>query len=125
MLEIIYFHNAQKSLEIIIENIIEHPEIIQICIECNRKDLFDYLCESFLFKQFDENRLNIDYFEEVEEVEETETPVIVTSVEINDDIENDINYIQTISNNTIIDESVYDWVTGNIKKLLEQVAEDE
>lgn len=76
------------------------------------------------------NRPNIDYFEDSVDViddaiDELEKPVIVENIEVQDDYDNNISYVQEISNNAIIDDNVYDWVTGNIKKILERVAEEE
>ena len=76
------------------------------------------------------NRLNIDYYEEneidVDEVANTGVePVTMTeSCELHDDYEG-ISYVQNISNNAIVEDSVYDFVTARIKKMLEKVANND
>ena len=73
------------------------------------------------------HRLNIDYFEELEEeIEEyIEPTVIVESLDTTEYSGDEINYVQKISNSTIVEDNIYDWFTGKIKKILENAAKEE
>ncbi len=74
------------------------------------------------------HRLNIDYFEEPEiEIEDNvgkEPTLITQNIDGQRDYE-DVSYVQTISNNTIVEENVYDFVTGRIKKMLDRVTDND
>ena len=74
------------------------------------------------------SRENIDYFVESsgdEELVETEQTVVVTNVETDDEYEKDVSFVQSITNNTVVEDNVYDWVTGKIKKILENAAKED
>ena len=75
------------------------------------------------------NRLNIDYFEEVsiqDSIESQENePVITMSAVDTKEAYKDVSYVQDISNNAIVEENVYDFVTDRIKKMLDRVADND
>ena len=75
------------------------------------------------------HRLNIDYFEEpeVEDLEyfNMEENTIITAQSFDTQEKEDVSFVQSISNNAIVEENVYDFVTGRIKKMLDRVADNE